>query len=107
LRIRDIEVEYEERKMYTNQIRGMHTFPSLNFAGLDWKYSLGRSLRDAPGNIAARFVLADANEDGVFDIQNESSLNNSTTAARYSFQNLHDRLENYGYNFLFLSKIGK
>ena len=98
LRIRDIEVEYEERKMYTNQIRGMHTFPTLNFAGIDWKYSLGRSLRDAPGNMQARFVLADANEDGMFDTQNESSLNNSTTASRYTFQNLHDRLENYGYN---------
>lgn len=99
LRIRDIEVKYEERKMYTNQIRGMHTFPSLNFAGLDWKYSIGRSLRDAPGNVEVRFVLADANKDGFFDTQNESSLNNSTTAARYTFQNLHDRLENYGYNF--------
>ncbi|WP_299077341.1 TonB-dependent receptor [uncultured Paraglaciecola sp.] len=101
LRIRDIEVEYEERKMYTNQIRGMHTLPSLNFAGLDWKYSLGRSLRDAPGNVDARFVLADANQDGVFDVQTESALNNSTTAARYSFQNLHDRLENYGYNLTY------
>ena len=93
LRIRDIEVDYEERKMYTNQLRGMHTFPSLNFAGFDWKYSLGRSLRNAPGNMQARFVLADANLDGVFDTQNESSLNNSTTAARYTFQTLHDRLE--------------
>jgi hypothetical protein len=101
LRIRDIEVEYEERKMYTNQLRGMHTFPSLNFAGFDWKYSLGRSLRNAPGNMEARFVLADANLDGVFDVQNESSLNNSTTAARYTFQNLHDRLENFGYNFTY------
>lgn len=101
LRIRDIQVDYEERKMYTNQIRGMHTFPSFNFAGLDWKYSLGRSRRDAPGNMQARFVLADENEDGIFDVQNESSLNNSTTAARYTFQNLQDRLENFGYNLTY------
>lgn len=101
LRIRDIQVEYEERKMFTNQIRGMHTFPEFNFAGFDWKYSLGRSLRRAPGNMQARFVINDANQDGAFDAQNEISLNNSTTAGRYSFQDLHDRLENYGYNFTY------
>ena len=99
LRIRDIEVEYEERKMFTNQIRGMHTFPEFNFAGFDWKYSIGRSVRNAPGNFQSRFVISDDNEDGVFDTENEIGLNNSTTAARYSFQTLHDRLENAGYNF--------
>ena len=98
LRIRDVEIEYEERKMFTNQIRGMHTFPELNFAGLDWKYSVGRSLRRAPGNFESRFVISDDNQDGVFDLDSEIGLNNSTTAARYSFQTLHDRLENGGYN---------
>jgi hypothetical protein len=101
LRIRDIEVDYEERKMYTNQLRGMHTFPKLNFAGLDWKYSLGRSVRHAPGGMKARFVLSDSNVDGLYDVDSESALNNSTTAARYTFQNLHDRLENYGFNFTY------
>ena len=98
LRIRDVEIEYEERKMFTNQIRGMHTFPELNFAGFDWKYSVGRSLRRAPGNFESRFVISDDNQDGVFSLDNEIGLNNSTTAARYSFQTLHDRLENGGYN---------
>jgi len=98
LRIRDVEVEYEERKMFTNQIRGMHTFPQFNFAGIDWKYSLGRSVRNAPGNFESRFVISDLNSDGTFDTTNEIALNNSTTAARYSFQTLHDRLENAGYN---------
>jgi outer membrane receptor protein involved in Fe transport len=98
LRIRDIQVEYEERKMFTNQLRGMHTFPQFNFAGVDWKYSLGRSVRNAPGNVQTRFIISDTNQDGLFDDQDVISLNNSTTAGRYSFQNLHDRLENYGYN---------
>jgi TonB-dependent receptor len=101
LRIRDIQVEYEERKMFTNQLRGMHTFPKFNFAGFDWKYSLGRSVRNAPGNMEARFVISDVNQDGMFDGQNEITLNNSTTAGRYSFQTLHDRLENYGYNLTY------
>lgn len=98
-RIRDVEVIYEERQMYTNQVRGTHTFPELSFMGFDWKYSLGRSNRDAPGNVRTRFILEDLNEDGIFDRENESSLSNAPTAARYSFQTLHDRVENYGYNF--------
>ena len=79
LRIRDVEVEYEERKMFTNQIRGMHTFPKFNFAGFDWKYSVGRSVRNAPGNFQSRFVISDDNQDGMFDANNEIGLNNSTT----------------------------
>ncbi|WP_100643820.1 TonB-dependent receptor domain-containing protein [Alteromonas facilis] len=98
-RVRDVEVIYEERQMYTNQLRGIHTFPELGFLGFDWKYSLGRSNRDAPGNFQSRFILEDANQDGVFDRELESSLSNAPTAARYSFQTLHDRVENYGYNF--------
>ncbi|MBT0585290.1 TonB-dependent receptor domain-containing protein [Alteromonas oceanisediminis] len=98
-RIRDVEVIYEERQMYTNQVRGKHTFPELAFLGFDWKYSLGRSNRDAPGNFQSRFILEDFNGDGIFDRDAESSLSNAPTAARYSFQTLHDRVENYGYNF--------
>ena len=84
--------------MYTNQIKGMHTFPEYNFAGLDWKYSIGRSIRHAPGGFKTRFLLEDLNADGVFDTTNEISLTNSTGAAQYDFQVLHDRVENFGYN---------
>ncbi len=99
LRIRDTVVEYEERRLMTNQIKGKHTFPEYNFLGFDWKYSVGRSYRDAPGNFEARFIIEDENVDGIFDAQNEISLTNAPTAGRYSFQILHDRLENGGYNF--------
>ena len=98
-RIREYNIQYEERKLFTNQIRGTHTFPELGFLGFDWKYSLGRSLRDAPGNMNALFLLEDDNLDGIYDKETESSLSNSFTAARYTFQELHDRVENYGYNF--------
>ena len=97
-RIRDFEVTYEERKMYSNQIRGQHTFTDWNFLGFDWKYSESRSSRHAPGNIATRFILTDDNEDGFFDKTTESALTNSTTAARYQFQTLNDRVENFGWN---------
>ena len=66
--------------------------------GIDWTYSLGRSVRYAPGNFNARFVMEDVNEDGIFDDENEIFLSDAQTAARYTFQNLHDRLENFGYN---------
>lgn len=99
LRIRDIGVDYEERQMFTNQIKGMHTFPEYNFAGFDWKYSLGRSIRNAPGSFKTRFLMEDLNGDGMFDTTNEIALTNSTGAAQYDFQILHDRVENYGYNF--------
>lgn len=101
VRIRDISLEYEERTMYTNQVKGMHTFPELDFASFDWQYSLGRTVRNAPGQFEARFVIGDANEDDVFDVATESSLNNATTAGRYGFQILHDRVENYGWNFVY------
>ncbi len=97
-RIRDFEVIYEERQMWSNQVRGQHTFTDLNFLGFDWKYSESRSSRNAPGNIQTRFILTDQNEDGVFDKTTESALTNATTAARYQFQTLHDRVENYGWN---------
>ena len=98
LRVRDIVVEYEERRLFTNQIKGKHTFPEFDFIGFDWRYSIGRSLRNAPGNFQSRFIIEDDNLDGIFDTTNEISLTNAPTAGRYSFQNLNDRLENFGYN---------
>lgn len=99
VRVRDIRVDYEERKLYVNQLKGRHTFEEFNFMGFDWKYSEGRSSRKAPGGMEARFVIFDANEDGIFDDENEITLSAAQTAGRYNFQVLHDRLENYGYNF--------
>lgn len=107
LRIRDIDVQYEERSLYTNQIKGQHTIPELNFMGIDWTYSLGRSVRHAPGNFNARFVIEDVNEDGIFDDENEIFLSDAQTAARYTFQDLHDRLENFGYNMTYPMSFGK
>ena len=98
LRVRDTQVYYEERQLIANQVRGTHNFPQFWNMGLDWKYSDARSNRYAPGNITTRYILADENNDGLFDLNNESSLRNATTASRYSFQNLDDKVENYGFN---------
>lgn len=98
-RIRSYDIKYEERELIVNQLKGMHTFEQLNYAGFDWKYSLGRSNRYAPGNMSSRFIVTDHNEDDIYDVANEGALSNSTTAARYTFQQLDDEVENYGFNF--------
>lgn len=101
LRVRDSEVIYEEREMIANQIRGTHNFTQFKNLGVDWFYSNARSNRYAPGNISTRYIIADGSngqpEDGVFDTINESSLRRATTATRYSFQDLNDKVENYGF----------
>jgi outer membrane receptor protein involved in Fe transport len=99
LKVRDSDVIYEEREMIANQIRGTHNFPQFWNIGVDWKYSDSRSNRYAPGNISTQYILNDANEDSVFDIVNEGSLLKGTTASQYSFQDLNDDVENWGYNF--------
>lgn len=110
LRLRDSEVIYEEREMIANQIRGTHNFPQLANLGLDWKYSDARSNRYAPGNISTRYIISDgfdgSDPDGEFDLINESSLRKATTASRYTFQDLDDRVENYGFNFSLPLMIG-
>ncbi|MDQ9090065.1 TonB-dependent receptor plug domain-containing protein [Pseudoalteromonas haloplanktis] len=98
-RVRSYDVRYEERELIVNQVKGMHTFDWLNYAGFDWKYSTGRSNRYAPGNMETRFIITDANGDDFYDTVNESALTNATTAARYTFQDLDDEVENYGFNF--------
>ena len=86
-------------EMIANQIRGTHNFPQLNYLAFDWKYSHAESERYAPGNIETRYILSDENEDVHWDIMNESSLRKATTASRYNFQDLNEKVENYGYNF--------
>ncbi len=97
-RIRSFDVIYEERELLVNQIKGKHTFPEWWYIGLDWQYSDARSSRKAPGNMESRFIIEDDNEDGIFDLETEAGLTNATTAARYSFQELHDKVRNFGYN---------
>ncbi len=97
LRVQDNDVSYEEREMIANQFRGVHNFPELWNIGVDWKYSDARSSRYAPGGVSTRYILADENENNVFE-ESESSLRNASTATRYTFQDLNDKVENYGYN---------
>lgn len=98
LQVRDVDVLYQERQLIINQIKGMHTFPEWSFLGIDWKYSDAKSNRYAPGNVETRYIMSDANEDGIFDINSEIGLTKASTASRYSYQDLDDSVENVGWN---------
>lgn len=98
LQVRDVDVLYQERQLIVNQIKGMHTFPEWSFLGIDWKYSDAKSNRYAPGNVETRYIMSDANEDGIFDINSEIGLTKASTASRYSYQDLDDSVENVGWN---------
>lgn len=107
LRIRDVNVLYEERQLFVNQIKGMHTFPQWNFAGFDWKYSDSKSYRYAPGNVETRYMIFDANGDDVFSMEDEVSLARASTASRFSYQDLDDAVENIGWNASLPYTLGK
>jgi TonB-dependent receptor len=107
LRVRDSEIKYEERQLISRQISGTHNFPSLWNLGIDWKYSNAKSNRFAPGNVTTRFILADENSDGIFDLTNESALRRATTGSRFTFQNLDDKVDNYGVNASLPLTLGK
>ena len=58
------QTEFIEREALFGQLRGLHTFESLNFAELDWRASYSVAKRDAP---LERFTLFEpANQSGTF-----------------------------------------
>ena len=107
LRVRDNEIKYEERQLISRQLSGTHNFPSFWNLGVDWKYSNAKSNRFAPGNVTTRFILADENSDGIFNLTGESALRRATTGARFTYQNLDDKVENYGLNASLPLTLGK
>lgn len=93
--LRNVDVVYEEREMFSTQVKGMHNFPELNFASFDWYYGKSRANRDAPGAISA--VFEQDIEDGV--IVSEGLQDVSAVQVSREYQTLHDDAETYGWNF--------
>ena len=46
-----VDMLFEERRMNSNQIKGTHNFPELNFLYLDWYAGTSRARRSAPGSL--------------------------------------------------------
>lgn len=94
LELRKVDVLYEEREMYSTQLKGTHNFPQFNFAYFDWYYGKSRANRDAPGGIEAVFEN---------DVENDIERLQDVSAARVdrTFQTLRDDSETWGWNFAY------
>ena len=94
LSLRKVDVLFEEREMFSTQLKGKHNFPQLEYAYLDWYYGKSRANRDAPGGIEAVFET---------DIPSGQERLQDVSAAKVdrTFQNLKDESETYGWNFAY------
>lgn len=89
-------VDYEERSLISNQIKGHHFIEFLNDAELNWMFSDAKSERDAPNELSYTYnVLLD-------DANSVTSRNlNTQDAPKYVYSNLQDDSQNYGWDFAY------
>ncbi|PWK51720.1 TonB-dependent receptor plug domain-containing protein [Pleionea mediterranea] len=92
---RKVDILYEERELYSQQLKGMHTFNEFNNLGVDWYYSDNRSMREAPGGFEATYRV-DLIDTGS-GIRREEQIARDTNVV-YGWQTLRDDGESYGFN---------
>lgn len=88
----DTDIRYEERELFSNQIRGSHMFPEYMNIAVDWQYTEATARRDAPGNV---FTRQGADADLGEQAEN-LNYQRSRNAAILEFQNLEDEVQSYG-----------
>lgn len=88
----DTDIRYEERELFSNQIRGSHMFPEYMNIAVDWQYTEATARRDAPGNV---FTRQGADADLGEQAEN-LNYQRSRNAAILEFQNLEDDVQSYG-----------
>jgi hypothetical protein len=98
----DTSLRYEERSMFSNQIRGRHNLPWLYDISVDWQYTDAKAERDAPGEIEYRKVN-ELQADGSFT----SFLRRNQNAVNYSFGTMEDDTENGSWNAKLPFTLGK
>lgn len=98
----DTSIRYEERSMFSNQIRGRHNLPWLYDISVDWQYTDAKAERDAPGEIEYRYVN-ELQADGSFT----SFLRRNQNAVNYSFGKMEDDTENGSWNAKLPFTLGK
>lgn len=89
-----MDMLFEERRMNSNQIKGTHNFPELNFLYLDWYAGSSRARRSAPGSLDVTYQQNFT--DGVFDSQQLQPI--SATSVNRGYQDLRDVVETWGWN---------
>lgn len=89
-----VDMLFEERRMTSNQIKGTHNFPELNFLYFDWYAGTSRANRSAPGSLAVTYqqniVDGEVGEQLLQDV--------SATNIDRSWQNLRDASDTWGWN---------
>lgn len=98
----DTSIRYEERSMFSNQIRGRHNLPWLYDISVDWQYTDAKAERDAPGEIEYRYVN-ELQADGAYT----SFLRRNQNAVNYSFGKMEDDTENGSWNAKLPFTLGK
>ncbi|MDR7120237.1 TonB-dependent receptor domain-containing protein [Rheinheimera soli] len=98
----DTSLRYEERSMFSNQIRGRHMLPWLYDISLDWQYTDAKAERDAPGEVEYRY-LNETQADGSVT----SFLRRNQNAVNYSFGKMEDNTENASWNAKLPFTLGK
>ena len=98
----DTSIRYEERSMFSNQLRGRHNLPWLYDISVDWQYTDAKAERDAPGEIEYRYVN-ELQADGSFS----SFMRRNQNAVTYSFGRMEDDTENGSWNAKLPFTLGK
>ncbi|WP_108947008.1 TonB-dependent receptor domain-containing protein [Shewanella halifaxensis] len=86
-------IDYEERSLISNQIKGQHFFEMLWDLEANWMYSDARSERYAPNELSYTYNVVVDDNDGF------SSRNlNTQDAPKYVYSQLDDDTTNYGWD---------
>ncbi|TKB54520.1 TonB-dependent receptor domain-containing protein [Ferrimonas aestuarii] len=88
-------IDYEERTLLSNQIRGEHFFPYLWDLEARWQYTDARAERYAPNELNYKYSVVEG-ADGQLVSRN---IARRSDAAVYRYSDLEDDTENYGYEF--------
>jgi len=89
-----VDMLFEERRMNSNQIKGTHNFPELNFLYLDWYAGTSRARRSAPGSLDVTYQQNFA--EGAFVDQQLQPI--AATSVNRGYQDLRDVVETWGWN---------
>ncbi len=89
-----VDMLFEERRMTSNQIKGTHNFPELNFLYFDWYAGTSRANRSAPGSLSATYQMNYS--DG--ELVSQQLQDVSATNVIRQYQNLRDASDTWGWN---------
>jgi hypothetical protein len=90
-----VDMLFEERRMSSNQIKGIHNFPEFENTYFDWYLGTSRASRTQPGSLDLVYQLN--LDEGQFVSQQLQDV--SATNVTREWQNLRDISDSAGWNF--------